>query len=128
VALKRLVVAAAAIAVAGTLAARAAAIELTITPGVGIGKVKLGMTKAQVERVLGRDRIVNAREGAYTELAWNYATFTVGFVRGRAVQISTSLANQLTKKKMGVGTTWLQLMRAYPGGQCTWNSPSGVPP
>jgi hypothetical protein len=30
-------------------------------PGVGIGKVKLGMTKAQVERALGNDALVSER-------------------------------------------------------------------
>jgi hypothetical protein len=114
--------------VAGTIASGASAFELTIHPGVGIGKVKLGMTKAQVERVLGRDRISSERDGAYTEFAWNYETFTVGFVRGRAVQIATSLANQRTKKGVGVGATWLQLMRTHPGGQCAWNSIPNRPP
>ena len=85
---KPVVVAAAAIA--GTVATAASAIELTIHPGVGIGKVKLGMTQAQVQRVLGRDSFVNAREGTYTELAWDFASWTVGFKGRRAVQVSTS--------------------------------------
>ena len=117
--MKRLVLGAAVIA--GTMVSAASAIELTIYPGVGIGKVRLGMTKAQVERILGRDRFVNAREGAYTEFAWDFASWTVGFQRGRAVQISTSLASQRTKKRIGPGTTWHALLRTYPGGRCTWN-------
>jgi hypothetical protein len=39
--------------IAGVLASGASAVESTIFPGVEIGKVKLGMTKAQVEWVLG---------------------------------------------------------------------------
>jgi hypothetical protein len=111
----------AAVVVAGLLTSVASATELTIHPGVGIGKVRLGMSKAQVQRVLGRDSFVNAREGAYTEFAWDFASWTVGFKGGRAVQVSTSLRAQRTKKGIGPGTTWLQLMRAYPGGRCTWN-------
>jgi hypothetical protein len=124
--MKRLLLGAAVIV--GTLVSSASAIELTIHPGVGIGKVRLGMTKAQVERVLGRDRIVNERDGAYSEFGWDYGTFSVGFVRGRAVQVATSLANERTKKGVGVGATWLRLMRAYPGGRCAWNSTPNRPP
>jgi hypothetical protein len=100
----------------------ASALELTIYPGVGIGKVRLGMTKAQAEHVLGRDPIVNAHEGAYTEFAWEFASWTVGFEHGHAVQISTSRAGQRTKKGIGFGSTWQAVVRAYPGGRCTWNA------
>lgn len=124
--MKRLMIGAAVIA--GTLVSTASAIELTIHPGVGIGKVRLGMTKAQVERVLGRDRILNGRDGAYTEFAWDYGTFIVGFVRGRTVEMSTSLRGQRTPKAVGVGSTWLQLMRSHPGGRCAVNVPGNGPP
>jgi hypothetical protein len=111
----------ASVLIGGIFVAAASATELTINPGVGIGKVKLGMTKAQVERVLGPGPLVNAREGPYTEFAWEFATWTVGFQRGRAVQVSTTLAGQRTKNGIGPGrSTWLALMRAYPGGRCTW--------
>ncbi len=99
----------------------ASAVESTIYPGVGIGKVKLGMTKAQAERFLGRDPLVNAREGSYTEFAWQFGAWTVGFQAGRAVQISISLASQRTRKGIGVGTKWRAVIRAYPGGRCAWN-------
>jgi hypothetical protein len=108
-------------ALALTLVPSASAIESTIYPGVGIGKVKLGMTKAQVESSLGNDHIVNAREAAYTELAWDFGSWTVGFKGGRAVQIATTLIRQRTTAKIGAGATWRALMRAYPGGRCTWN-------
>ncbi len=108
-------------AAALVLVPAASGIESTIYPGVGIGKVRLGMTKAQAERMLGRNPLQNAQEGAYTEFAWDFATWTVGFEHGRAVQIATTLASQRTKQGIGVGTTWRALMRAYPGGRCTWN-------
>jgi hypothetical protein len=54
---------------AAVAASTASASELTIYPGVGIGKVKLGMTRAQVLRVLGKDYIVNGRNGSATSSA-----------------------------------------------------------
>jgi hypothetical protein len=45
--------------VAGVVASGASAMEETIHPGVGIGKLKLGMTRSQVVRALGKDYIVN---------------------------------------------------------------------
>jgi len=109
------------VVIAGAFVTGASAIESTIYPGVGIGKIKLGMTKAQVERFLGKDPLLNAREGAYTEFAWDFATWTVGFRRGRAVQISNGLRNQRTKLGIGVGSSWQAVMRAYPGGACGMN-------
>jgi len=97
----------------------ASGVESTIYPGVGIGRVRLGMTKSQVERVLGRAQLVNARQGAYTEYAWDFATWTVGFQGGRAVQVSTTLRSQRTIKRIGVGSTWRGVVHAYPGGRCS---------
>ena len=54
---------------AAAVALPASAAELTIYPGVGVGKVELGMTRAQVVRVLGKDYIVNGREGNAAEIA-----------------------------------------------------------
>jgi len=124
--MKRLVLGAAMIA--GSVVSAASAVELTLHPGVGIGNVRLGMTIAQVERVLGHDRFLNDRDGAYNEYPWDYGTFIVGFVRGRVVEMSTSLRNQRTTKRIGVGSTWLQLMRAHPGGRCAVNAPGNSPP
>ena len=45
-----------AVVAACALVPSASATESTIYPGVGIGKVKLGMTRAQVVRVLGKGR------------------------------------------------------------------------
>ncbi len=94
--------------------------ESTIFPGVGIGKVKLGMTLAQVERALGKNHILNAQDGAYTELAWNFASWTAGFEHGRVVQVGTTLRTQRTTARIGPGTFWLKLVKAFPGGLCTF--------
>src|SRR5256885_44086 len=114
------------IAMAGAIAASASAAESTIYPGVGIGKVKLGMTRSQVVRALGKDSIVNDRttigRTRYVELAWNYATWTVTFAQhGRAltaVQVATDLLDQHTAGGIGMGSKWRAVLRVYPGGRC----------
>ena len=45
---------------AAVAAGSASAAELTIYPGVGVDKVNLGMTRAQVLRVLGKDSAATA--------------------------------------------------------------------
>lgn len=101
--------------------AGAGASESTIDPGVGIGKIKLGMTLSQVEHVFGRDYLVDQRGADYLELGWNYATWTVGFQRGRAVLVSTTVRAQRTTSGAGPGTSWRRVVHAYPGGRCTFN-------
>jgi hypothetical protein len=112
-------IAAAAALVAGV--APLGATESTIYPGVGIGKVRLGMTLAQVEHALGRDYLVDAREPDYLELGWNFSSWTVGFQRGRAVLVSTTLRSQKARAGAGPGASWPRVVHAYPGGRCTFN-------
>jgi hypothetical protein len=122
-------------AVGLTLTAGASAIESTIYPGVGIGKVRLGMTRAQVERLLGRDAIVNGRATIaateYVELAWNFATWTVAFAQTRSglrvVQVGTTAHGQRTPTRIGIGTLWRPLVRAYPHGLCAFGNSLGLP-
>jgi len=113
-------------AVGGLLAASASATESTIVPGVGIGKVKLGMTQAQVEKVLGKDHLVNARAtvggSAYRELAWNFSTWSVGFLHQgttwRAVQVETTLSPQRTLAGIGVSSPFKQVVSKHPEVFC----------
>jgi hypothetical protein len=89
---------------AASLASGASALESTIIRGVGIGKVKVGMTRAQVERILGKDSLVNDREQVGTapdmELGWNFSSWTVGFLKQRGTyrvaQVGTTLRGQRT--------------------------------
>ena len=114
----------AALLVAGT----GSAIESTIYPGVGIGKVELGMTARQVTKAMGRDFIVNNRKNFagvhYVEYGWDFAHWTVTFAQRdgtlRAVQVATDVHDQRTTKKVGYGTLWRALLRAYPGGRCAF--------
>jgi len=110
------------LAVALTAVGVASATESTIFPGVGIGKVKLGMTQAQVERVLGKHFLVDERSANYRELGWNFGTWTVSFVGNHVVQAATTLASQKTSKGVGPGTLWRMLVRAYPHGLCTYET------
>jgi hypothetical protein len=109
--------------------------ESTIYPGVGIGKVKLGMTRAQVEHVLGKDAIVNSQATfagtRYVELGWNFATWTVAFAvtgpTAQAVQIGTTLRSEKTSARVGLGTLWRPLVRAYPHGLCAFGNSLDLP-
>jgi hypothetical protein len=99
--------------------AGASATEQTIYPGVGIGKVKLGTTRAQLLRALGKDYIVNGRNGDATQLAWDYGSWTVTLVKNRVAEVAVTLRGQKTPAGIGPGSTWVRLRRAYPGGACT---------
>jgi hypothetical protein len=100
-----------------------------------MGKVKLGMTKAQVTRALGSDSLVNDRatyDGKqYVELGWNFGSWSVAFGRTgstlRVVQVSTTLRSQKTPARVGMGTQWRPLVRAYPGGVCAFGNSIGLP-
>ena len=106
---------------AGIVASGASAMEETIDPGVGIGKLKLGMTRAQVVGALGKSYTVNESSQAFTELGWNFSSWTVRLKDGRAVEVGTSLHNQKTTKRVGPGAFWQNVVKAYPGGACTFN-------
>jgi hypothetical protein len=90
--------------VTGIVASSASAMEETIYPGVGIGKVKLGMTRTQVVRALGKDYVVNKSGSSYTELGWNFSSWTIRLRDGRAVEVGTALQGQRTTKRVGPGT------------------------
>jgi hypothetical protein len=113
--------------VMGIVASGASAMEETIYPGVGIGKVKLGMTRAQVVRALGKDYVVDESGSSYTELGWNFSSWTVRLRDGRAVEVGTVLHSQRTTKRVGPGTFWLKLVKAYPGGSCTFTDVAPAP-
>jgi hypothetical protein len=125
------------VTVALATAGGASATESTIVPGVGIGKVKLGMTQAQVEKVLGKDHIVNSEgivgDARYRELAWNFASWSVVFLRTgwywRVVQVETTLSPQRTTRGIGVSSPFERVVNSYSQVFCggiysTWGSKS----
>ncbi len=97
-----------------------------IRPGVGIGKVRLGMTRAEVRRALGPHMAVNKRERrfglTYLELAYDYSAYTVGFfgppAKLRVVSVATSLRRERTREGLGPGTSLGALRRMLRGERC----------
>jgi hypothetical protein len=96
--------------------------ESTIYPGVGIGRIKLGMTQSQVQRILGHQSLPYETSGAYHARGWDFSNWVVGFVANRVVQVETTLASQRTTEGVGFGTTWRRLVKVYPHGACTWGA------
>jgi hypothetical protein len=102
--------------------------DALVQPGRGIGKVRLGMTQAQVRRALGRHRYVAKRRELgfgvrYVELQWGYAEWSVGFQgragRMRAVRVGTTLRSQRTRSNLGTGSRIRDILRVYPNATCS---------
>jgi hypothetical protein len=100
--------------------------DTRVRPGVGIGRVSLGMTPAQVERALGRHTLVNRRQRlgfgtSYVEHYWDLG-WTVGYTgrpgRLRAVRVATMSRTQRTPAGIGVGSRPRDIVRAYPTARC----------
>jgi hypothetical protein len=117
----------AAIAVALVFVTSASATESTIYPGVGIGKIKLGMTLGQVKKILGSPQTVNRRtqvpgKRGYVEYGWDFSTLWVGFVNTKgvlhAVLVGTDLRSQGRLGGVGIGTVREELKRKLPVVSC----------
>jgi hypothetical protein len=104
----------------------ASGIESTINPGVGIGKVKLGMTEAQVKKALGGWRYVNDSQGNHLSVGWGLfgSAWSADFLSGKLVEVSTTVHSQRTRSGIGQGSSWLALVRAYPNGLCGIKPPT----
>jgi hypothetical protein len=113
-----LLLAALAILVAG---GTAGASSQLIRHGVGIGKVRLGMTEADVRAALGRPTwIVQGRTGfggVRRELQFDEAEYTVVLRRRgsgfRAVAVSTIVQRERTSEGLGVGSLETRVRRTY---------------
>jgi hypothetical protein len=114
--------------VAIAAASAAPARDALVQPGRAIGKVRLGMTQAEVRRALGRHRAVaKSRElgfgQRYVELQWGYGEWSVGFQgpagRMRAVRIGTTLRTQRTRSNLGIGSRVRDILRIYPRATCS---------
>jgi hypothetical protein len=97
-----------------------------ILPGIGIGKVRLGMTFGQVRDALGRPGAVLRRErfgfgSQYVEYAWRDTAWIVAVLgrgdRARVVSVSTTLGRERTPSRVGVGSTE-QALRRTVGARC----------
>ena len=130
-------IAALAAVVASAAAAQAAArleTDLLIRPGVGIGKLRLGMSQADARRVLGKPTFVIARQSGFglrsVEWQFGYAEYSVTFVgprgRLRATRIGTTLVRERTPRRVGVGTRERTLRRVYRSLSCERLEPHGA--
>ena len=109
-------------------ATAAATRDALVQPGRGIGKVRLGMTQAQVRRALGAPTYVARRRALgfgqrYVEFQWGYAEWSVGFQgpagRMRAVRVGTTLRSQRTRSNLGTGSRIRDIVRVYPQATCS---------
>jgi len=101
--------------------------DTLIRPGVGIGKVNLGMTYGAVRNALGRPSTVLEKRrfgfGSYFVLyAWGLAPkWTVGVLgrgdRARVVSVASTLRREKTPSGVGVGSTDRAVQRAL-GARC----------
>ena len=101
--------------------------DTLLRPGIGAGKLRLGMTLTQVRAVLGRPLRVQFRRpagfrGEYVQYVWGLdAAWEVGFVGrdaadSRAVLVDTSRPER-TRGGVGVGSTHRTLQRRL-GARC----------
>jgi hypothetical protein len=123
------------LATALLLVPAAAGRDTLIRPGVGIGRIDLGMTQAQVRRALGpHDTGWSERRGLgvrYLELTWDRGPedyFAVGLLgrpgRLRVVSIATTRRAD-TYRGIGPGDTVVRLRRTIRGLRCLEYWPAG---
>jgi hypothetical protein len=98
-----------------------------VRPGIGIGKVWLGMSVAQVRRALGPAQLVNRRVRvgfgrSYVEYAWDNGWWLVGFQgrrgRLRVVRIATLSPRERTRERLGIGSRVRAVLARYPHATC----------
>ena len=103
--------------------------DAVVRLGVGIGKVRLGMTAAEVRRVMGRhDARRSERRGfgnRWLELTWWSGladNFTVQLEgqrgRERVIAVSTTRKSERTAEGLGPGVTVTRFRQAFPNARC----------
>ena len=117
---------AAAFGAAGVSAAPQA--DLLIRPGHGIGKFRLGMSRAEVLGAVGKPRYVVPRGRTFGLVTVEYqygpgaeyiATLVGRPGRLRVTRVSTIARRERTPKGVGPFSTERALLRAYPATRCT---------
>lgn len=110
--------------------------DALVRPGSGIGKVRLGMTVAQVQRAMGRRYIGRAElrdfGNRYLEFNWLSGladNFIVEFLgpreRERVISIATTRKSERTASGIGPGVTVARFYKVFPRAQCRTLFPVG---
>jgi hypothetical protein len=99
-------------------------VQQRIVPGQAIGRVALGMTLSQVKKALGVPESVIERRSlgfgkTWVEYSWNFTSWRIAFVNGRAVRIGTSVGTEKTREGVGIGTSQTRVERTF-GVRCIW--------
>jgi hypothetical protein len=97
--------------------------DALIRPGVGVGKVRLGMTLAQVRAAWGRPQAQTietlAGVGRTVELQYDFAAYTVTLTgrpnREHVVAVGTTLAKERLRQGIGVGSLEQRVRRVFRG-------------
>jgi hypothetical protein len=105
------------LAVAVSLAATASA-AATIVLNKSIAGVSLGMTKARVERTLGKPLHVRQVQAITTETEYAYPRLIVRFMDGRARMLVTHHRGEKLASGVGVGSSLGALRKAVNGLEC----------
>ena len=128
---RRAAAALATVAAATTVAAVSAAPQrdLLVRPGVSVGKIRLGMSEAQLRRAVGRPSYVVGRTRVFGGVRLEYQYGLNGeysvVLRGRAgsprvVSVATFLRRERLPNGIGVGSRPKQLRAAFgPRLRCT---------
>jgi hypothetical protein len=119
------VLAAAAATLAATVSPAGAVVQrdALIRPGVGIAKLRLGMSPAQVRAAMGRPLAVLPQQSTFgrqaVEWQYGYGAYTVRLEGRRnalrVVAVATTAHSERTREGFGVGTLESRLERAYAG-------------
>jgi hypothetical protein len=120
------VLAASLVALLATEASARTNVDLRIRPGQAIGKIRLGMTGAEVRGAMGKPRFVVRRPAAFglqaLEYQYGLAEYTVRLSgrpgRLRAVRVGTTLVRERTPRGVGVGSLERTVLSAYPSTRC----------
>jgi hypothetical protein len=94
-------------------ATAAPAADARIIIGQSVGSIQLGASKAQVDHTLG-----SAGSQSGSERLWESARLRIKFVHGNAEQLLSGSKRQKTAQGVGIGSTRLQVQRAYPRATC----------
>src|SRR2546422_997766 len=86
------------------------------SPGEGIGAVRLGMTPARVQEVIGLPPSRRTARGWYD---WDTRRLSVLFDSGKAVIIYTEDPTAVTAEGIRLGSTDVDLIKAYGGPACS---------